>query len=75
MVDTTAEGGQETTGAVEERPAAQLVARARSEGLSPVGEGGLLEKLARTVLEGALEGETSGRLGCESGGPAGRNGG
>lgn len=75
MVDTQADDRLETTSAVDEQLAAQLVAQARSEGLSLVGEGGLLGKLTKMVLESALEGEMSDYLGYESGDPAGRNGG
>ena len=53
----------ETTDAVNEQLAAQLVAQARSEGLSLLGEGGLLQKLTKMVLENALEGQTSDHLG------------
>jgi putative transposase len=60
---------------VDEQLAAQLVAQARSQGLSLVGEGGLLGKLTKLVLESALEGEMSDHLGYPPGGPAGRNGG
>lgn len=45
--------------------AAQLVARARSEGLNLVGENGLLKGLVKLVLEGALEAEMSEHLGYE----------
>src|SRR5918997_6214334 len=65
----------ETTEGVNEQLAARLVEQARSEGLSLIGEGGLLGKLTKMVLESALEGEISDHLGYESGDPAGRNGG
>jgi transposase-like protein len=64
-----------TTEGVNEQLAARLVEQARSEGLSLIGEGGLLGKLTKMVLESALEGEISDHLGYESGDPAGRNGG
>lgn len=51
--------------------AAQLVARARSEGLNLVGENGLLKGLVKLVLEGALEAEMSEHLGYEKGDSAG----
>jgi putative transposase len=60
---------------VDEQLAAQLVAQARSQGLNLVGEGGLLQKLTKLVLESALEGEMSDHLGYPCGDPAGRNGG
>jgi putative transposase len=74
VTDTTADR-QETTDAVDEHLAAQLVHQARSQGLRLVGEGGLLQKLTKLVLENALEGEMCDHLGYESGDPAGRNGG
>ncbi|MFD4133731.1 transposase [Streptomyces goshikiensis] len=40
-----------------------------------LGEGGLLTKITRTVLERALEAETSEHLGCERGDPAGHESG
>jgi len=64
-----------TTDAVNEQLAAQLVAEARSQGLSLVGEGGLLGELTKMVLESALEGEISDHLGYPSGDPVGCNGG
>jgi putative transposase len=75
VADTTADSKPEMRGAVEEQLAAQLVARARSEGLSLVGQDGLLGKLTKLVLESALEGEMTDHLGYASGDPAGRNGG
>ncbi|WP_393062635.1 hypothetical protein [Streptomyces sp. LN549] len=47
--------------------AEQLVARARSEGLNPVGENGLLKGLVKLVLEGAPEAGMSEHLGYEKG--------
>jgi transposase-like protein len=61
--------------AVDEQLAAQLVAQARSQGISLVGPDGLLQQLTKLVLEGALEGELSDHLGYAPGDPAGRNGG
>lgn len=75
MTDTTTDSRPETTEAVDEQLAAQLVARASSQGVSLIGEGGLLGRLTKLVLEGALEGEMSDHLGYEAGDPAGRNGG
>jgi putative transposase len=75
VADTTAHSTTATTDAVNEQLAAQLVAEARSQGLNLVGEGGLLQKLTKMVLESALEGEISDHLGYPSGDPAGRNGG
>jgi putative transposase len=77
VADTTATDrrSDEVTEAVEEQLAAQLVERARSEGLRLVGQGGLLGKLTKLVLESALEGEMTDHLGYPCGDPAGRNGG
>jgi putative transposase len=61
--------------AVDEQLAAHLVEQARSEGISLVGPDGLLQRLTKLVLEGALEGELTDHLGYEHGDPAGRNGG
>jgi transposase-like protein len=46
-----------------------------TEGLSLTGPGGLLGRLAKVVLEGALEGEMDAHLGYGRHGPAGRDGG
>jgi putative transposase len=76
VTDTNTSSSPETTpDAVDEQLAAQLVAQAQSEGLNLIGEGGLLQRLTKMVLESALEGEMSDHLGYESGDPAGRNGG
>jgi putative transposase len=61
--------------AVDEQLAAQLVAQARERGISLVGPDGLLQRLTRLVLEGALEGELTDHLGYQHRDPAGRNGG
>jgi transposase-like protein len=60
--------------AVDEQLAAQLVERARQEGISLVGPDGLLHRVTKLVLEGALEGELTDHLGYGHGDPAGRNG-
>ncbi|MEA2686056.1 MAG: putative transposase [Actinomycetota bacterium] len=49
--------------------------RAKAEGVSLVGPGGLLSGLTKTVLETALEAELSEDLGCEPHDPAGRKSG
>ena len=59
----------------DEQLAAELVERARAEGVSLTGPGGLLGRLTKLVLEGALEGEMADHLGYEARDPAGRNGG
>jgi hypothetical protein len=61
--------------AVDEQLAARLVERARERGISLVGPDGLLGRVTKLVLEGALEGELTENLGCQHGDPAGRNGG
>src|SRR6516225_12139126 len=53
----------------------QLAERARAEGLSLTGPGGLLGRLTKVVLEGALEGELDAHLGYAKHDPAGRDGG
>ena len=81
MTDTTTQTPQTqgSTGAemdaVDEQLAAHLVEQARSEGISLVGPDGLLQRLTKLVLEGALEGELTDHLGYEHGDPVGRNGG
>jgi putative transposase len=61
--------------AVDEQLAARLVEQARSNGISLVGPDGLLQRVTKLVLEGALEGELTDHLGYQHGDPAGRNGG
>jgi transposase-like protein len=81
MTETTRQDSQPQstagaeTDAVDEQLAAQLVEQARSNGISLVGPDGLLGRVTKLVLEGALEGELSEHLGYEHGDPAGRNGG
>jgi putative transposase len=53
----------------------ELVDHARSQGLDLSGPDGLLGRLTKLVVEGALEGELTDHLGYEPGDPAGRNGG
>src|SRR5262245_15705099 len=55
--------------------AVQLMDRARDEGVSLVGPGGLLSGLTKTVLESALEGELTEHLGYDPYDPAGRHSG
>jgi putative transposase len=52
----------------EEMMAAELVARAREQGLSLTGPDGLLKQLTRTVLETALDQELTEHLGREKNG-------
>jgi len=69
-----AEGGQPGREDAELELARQLAERARSEGLQLTGPGGLLGRLTKVVLEGALEGEMDAHLGYEKHDPAGRDG-
>jgi putative transposase len=56
-----------------EQLAVQLMDRARDEGVSLVGPGGLLAGLTKTVLESALEGELTEHLGYDLYDPAGHH--
>ena len=58
-------------GAAEEELARQLAERARAEGLSLTGPGGLLGRLTKVVLESALDGEMDAHLGYRKHDPAG----
>jgi len=53
----------------------ELTERARTGGLKLTGEGGLLGKLTKMVIEGALEGELDDHLGYSKHDPEGRDGG
>ena len=53
----------------------ELTERARAEGLKLTGEGGLLGRLTKMVIEGALEGELDDHLGYSKHDPEGRDGG
>jgi putative transposase len=64
-----------STPAVDRQVVAELVARARADGVSVDGEGGLLAQLTKIVLESSLEGELDGHLGYGKHDPAGRDGG
>jgi putative transposase len=61
--------------ASDEQLVRQLVDRARAEGLKLTGEGGLLARLTKVVVESALEGEMDDHVGYGKHDPAGRNGG
>ncbi|SCD67701.1 Transposase, Mutator family [Streptomyces sp. di188] len=61
--------------AVDDRLIDELVSRAQAEGLRLTGEGGLLQQLAKRLLESALEGEITDHLGYDKHDPAGKNGG
>jgi deazaflavin-dependent oxidoreductase (nitroreductase family) len=58
-------------GAAQEELARQLAERARTEGLSLTGPGGLLGRLTKVVLESALDGEMDAHLGYAKHDPAG----
>src|SRR3954452_22831755 len=55
--------------------AAELMEKARAEGIDLVGPGGLLTGLTKTVLETALDAELTDHLGYDKHDPAGRTGG
>ena len=69
-----AEGEPAGREAAELELARQLAERAQAEGLSLTGPGGLLGRLTKVVLEGALEGEMDAHLGYARHDPAGRDG-
>jgi hypothetical protein len=77
MTDVTQDRGEDGTelSAADEQLLRELTERARTGGLKLTGEGGLLGKLTKMVIEGALEGELDDHLGYEKNDPAGRNGG
>jgi Transposase, Mutator family len=77
VVDVTDDQGQaggELT-AADEQLLRELTERARAGGLKLTGEGGLLGRLTKMVVEGALKGELDDHLGYEKNDPAGRDGG
>ena len=61
--------------AADEQLLRELTERARAGGLKLTGGGGLLGRLTKMVIEGALEGELDDHLGYEKNDPAGRDGG
>src|SRR6516165_10569815 len=77
MTDVTADESQEPAAlsAADEQLLKELTERARAGGLKLTGEGGLLGKLTKMVVEGALEGEMDAHLGYARHDPAGRDGG
>ena len=60
--------------AADEQLLRELTERARPGGLKLTGEGGMLGRLTKMVVEGALEGELDDHLGYGKHDPAGRNG-
>src|SRR6516225_11937010 len=77
MTDVTTDRTQNEAelSAADEQLLRELTERARTGGLKLAGEGGLLGKLTKMVIEGALEGELDDHLGYEKNDPAGRDGG
>jgi putative transposase len=77
VTDVTASPGQDSgdLAAADEQLLRELTERARAGGLKLTGEGGLLGKLTKMVIEGALEGELDDHLGYAKNDPAGRDGG
>jgi putative transposase len=77
MADVTKGEASEPAGlsAADEQLLRELTERARAGGLKLTGEGGLLGKLTKMVVEGALEGELDDHLGYSRHDPAGRDGG
>ena len=77
MTDVTINPGQDNDelSAADKQLLAELAGRARAAGLKLTGEGGLLGRLTKMVIEGALEGELDDHLGYAKNDPAGRNGG
>src|SRR4030081_2535676 len=77
MTDVTESRDQAGTelSAADEQLLRELTERARADGLKLTGEGGLLGKLTKMVVEGALEGELDDHLGYGKHDPAGRDGG
>jgi len=77
VTDVTTSQDQDTAelSAADELVLREVTERARAGGLRLTGEGGLLGRLTKLVVEGALEGELDDHLGYEKNEPAGRNGG
>src|SRR6202030_2292963 len=76
MTDVTENQGRAGAelSAADEQVLRELTERARTGGLKLTGEGGLLGKLTKMVIEGALEGELDDHLGYGKHDPEGRNG-
>jgi transposase-like protein len=74
VTDVTAGQGQDGAelSAADEQLLRELTARARTGGLKLTGDGGLLGKVTKMVVEGALEGELDDHLGYGKHDPAGR---
>lgn len=74
VMDNDTDNGSAGEG-FDDRQLQALVAQARAEGLQLTGEGGLLARLTKLVVESALEGEMDDHLGYAKNDPAGRDGG
>ena len=68
-------GNQNDAVDVDEQLVRRLTERARADGLQLTGEGGLLQRLTKLVVESSLEGELDDHLGYGKHDPAGRDGG
>ncbi|WP_235013691.1 IS256 family transposase, partial [Parafrankia sp. Ea1.12] len=82
MTETITDKPAEAAGVVPAQPvvvdealAESLIERARADGLSLTGPGGMLGTLTKMVLEKALAAEMTAHLGYDAGDPAGRNSG
>ena len=77
MTDVTQERDQAGAelSAADEQVLRELTERARTGGLKLAGEGGLLGRLTKMVIEGALEGELDDHLGYAKHDPEGRDSG
>jgi putative transposase len=73
LVDETNPGPVQADG-LDEQLVGKLVEQARASGLQLSGEGGLLQRLTKLVIESALEGEITDHLGYDKHDPAGKNG-
>ena len=74
-VTTCNDQGEPRLSAADEQLLRELAERARTGGLKLTGEGGLLGRLTKMVVEGALEGELDDHLGYAKHDPAGRDSG
>jgi putative transposase len=77
VTDVTEDRGQAEAelSAADEQVLRELTERARADGLQLTGEGGLLGRLTKMVIESALEGELDDHLGYGKHDPRGRDGG
>src|ERR1700761_8332537 len=77
MTDVTKadEGREPELSVADEQLLRELTERARAGGLKLTGEGGLLGRLTKMVVEGALEGEMDDHLGYSKHAPEGRDSG